>query len=70
MSGRTASASEMTFSELLESAKDYKNEHTPDNLKKVCNAIADICARLYASTSNEDDRLIYIGMIHKISTKE
>lgn len=65
----TKDYSDESFSELLESAKKYKSEHTSQNLKKICNVIVDICAKLYASTSSENDRLIYIGMIQQISSK-
>jgi hypothetical protein len=45
----------------------YKTEHTTDNLKKLCVEVADFCRAIYASTQNESERIIYKGMLDKLS---
>ena len=45
----------------------YKTEHTADNLKKLCVEVADFCRAIYASTQNESERIIYKGMLDKLS---
>ena len=47
----------------------YKNEHTTDNLKKLCVEIAEFCRAVYASTQNEAERKIYFDMLEKLNKK-
>ena len=47
----------------------YKNEHTTDNLKKLCVEIAEFCRAVYASTQNEQERRIYFDMLEKLNKK-
>ena len=47
----------------------YKNEHTTDNLKKLCVEIAQFCRAVYASTQNEQERRIYFDMLEKLNKK-
>ena len=47
----------------------YKTEHTTDNLKKLCVEIAQFCRAVYASTTNEQERKIYIDMLDKLANK-
>ena len=47
----------------------YKNEHTADNLKKLCVEIAQFCRAVYSSTRNEQERKIYFEMLEKLNKK-
>lgn len=47
----------------------YKNEHTTDNLKKLCVEIAEFCRAVYASTQNEQERKIYFDVLEKLNKK-
>ena len=47
----------------------YKNEHTTDNLKKLCVEIAEFCRAVYASTQNEAERKVYFDMLEKLNKK-
>ena len=47
----------------------YKNEHTTDNLKKLCVEISQFCRAVYASTTSEQERRIYFDMLEKLNKK-
>ena len=47
----------------------YKTEHTADNLKKLCVEIAQFCRAVYASTTSEQERKIYLDMLDKLANK-
>ena len=44
----------------------YKNEHSTDNLKKLCVEISQFCNAVYASTQNDDERKIYFNMLERL----
>lgn len=44
----------------------YQNEHTTENLKKLCVEIKEFCKSVYASTRNEEEAAIYKDMINKL----
>lgn len=44
----------------------YKNEHSTDNLKKLCVEIAEFCNAVYASTQNDNERKIYFNMLERL----
>lgn len=45
----------------------YKNEHSVDNLRKLCVEISDFCKAVYASTTNEAEREVYFNMLKKLN---
>ena len=45
----------------------YKNEHSTVNLQKLCNEVSSFCRAIYASTQNDDERIIYKKMIEKLN---
>lgn len=58
--------SESELSDIFPALKIYKSEHSEDNLKKLCNEIAEFCRSVYASTRNDRERAIYKHMIGKL----
>lgn len=48
------------------SLDNFINNHSTDNLKKLCLEIQEFCQSVYALTKNEDDRKIYFEMIEQL----
>ena len=47
----------------------YKISHSTDNLKKLCVEIAQFCRAVYASTTSEQERKIYLDMLDKLANR-
>lgn len=47
----------------------YKNEHTSENLQKLCVEISDFCRAIYVSTKNDVEKKIYFSMLEKLLKK-
>lgn len=45
----------------------YKADHNITNLQKLCVEIAQFCRAVYASTQNEQERMIYFNMLKKLN---
>lgn len=45
----------------------YKQDHTPENLQKLCVEISEFCRAVYSSTQNDAERKIYRSMIEKLN---
>lgn len=45
----------------------YKADHNITNLQKLCVEIAQFCRAVYASTENEQERMIYFNMLKKLN---
>ena len=45
----------------------YKQDHTPENLQKLCVEISEFCRAVYSSTQNDAERKIYHSMIEKLN---
>lgn len=46
----------------------YKQDHTTENLQKLCVEISEFCRAVYSSTQNDAERKIYRNMIDKLKT--
>lgn len=44
----------------------YKTDHNALNLQKLCTEISEFCRAIYASTNNEEERMIYHKMLDKL----
>ncbi len=45
----------------------YKQDHTAENLQKLCVEISEFCRAVYSSTQNDAERKIYRRMIEKLN---
>lgn len=45
---------------------NYKDTHTLNEFKKLCGEIVEFCSQVYASTKNENERIVYRDMVRKI----
>lgn len=45
----------------------YKQDHTTENLQKLCVEISEFCLAVYSSTQNDAERKIYHSMIEKLN---
>lgn len=52
--------------EILPSLASYRNEHSVQNLQKLCAEIAQLCREVYASTQNATERAVYFGTLEKL----
>ena len=54
------------LSDIFPALKKYKEEHTQENLKKLCAELKEFCCEVYASTQNDAERQIFKSTIDKI----
>lgn len=55
--------------DLFPALQKYKTEHNTANLQKLCAEIKEFCKSVYASTENEEERIVYFSMVDKLSKK-
>lgn len=52
--------------EIFPALHKYKEDHTEDNLRKLCVEVSEFCRAIYASTKSQKERDIYLSYIKKL----
>ena len=55
------------IADIFPALQKYKDEHTTDNLQKLCVEIGEFCRSVYASTRNEAERNVYRRFVEKLN---
>ena len=54
------------LADIFPALKNYKQAHTINGFKKLCNEIEEFCLQVYASTQNNTEREVYNQMISRL----
>ena len=55
------------LTDIFPALKNYKQNHTLTEFKKLCMEIEEFLRQVYASTTNADERQIYFDMLQKLN---
>ena len=55
------------IADIFPALQKYKDEHTVQNLQKLCVEISEFCRSVYASTKSDKEREVYFSMLKKLN---